>query len=46
VLIASLAEVAGAAWRPEHQLAWAAAFAVIADVMLAGAAETEVDIAA
>lgn len=46
VLIASLAEVAGAAWRPEHQLAWAAAFAVIADVMLAGAAEAEVDIAA
>jgi methyl-accepting chemotaxis protein len=46
VLIASLAEVAGEAWRPEHQLAWAAAFAVIADVMLSGAAEAEVDIAA
>jgi methyl-accepting chemotaxis protein len=46
VLIASLAEVAGRAWRPEHQLAWAAAFAVIADVMLSGAAEAEVDIAA
>jgi methyl-accepting chemotaxis protein len=46
VLIASLAEVAGEAWRPEHQLAGAAAFAVIADVMLSGAAEAEVDIAA
>jgi methyl-accepting chemotaxis protein len=46
VLIASLAEVAGEAWHPEHQLAWAAAFAVIADVMLSGAAEAEVDIAA
>jgi hemoglobin-like flavoprotein len=46
VLIASLAEVAGEAWRPEHQLAWAAAFAVIADVMLSGAAEAEVDVAA
>ena len=46
VLIASLAEVAGGAWRPEHQLAWAAAFAVIADVMLSGAAEAQVDVAA
>ena len=48
VLIASLAEVAGEAWRPEHELAWAAAFAVIADAMLSGAreAEPEIDIAA
>jgi hemoglobin-like flavoprotein len=48
VLIASLAEIAGEAWRPEHELAWAAAFAVIADAMLSGAreAEVEVDIAA
>jgi methyl-accepting chemotaxis protein len=48
VLIASLAEVAGDAWRPEHELAWAAAFAVIADAMLSGAreAEAEIDIAA
>ena len=45
VLIASLAEVAGQAWRPEHQLAWAAAFAVIADVMLSGAAEAEMNVA-
>jgi hemoglobin-like flavoprotein len=46
VLIASMAEVAGEAWRPEHELAWAAAFAVISDAMLSGAAEAEVDIAA
>lgn len=46
VLIASLAELAGEAWQPEHQLAWAAAFAVIADVMLSGAAEAELDVAA
>jgi len=45
-LIASLAQIAGDAWRPEHELAWAAALAVIADVMLDGAREAEVDIAA
>jgi hemoglobin-like flavoprotein len=45
-LIASLAEIAGDAWQPEHELAWAAAFAVIADVMLTGAREAEIDIAA
>jgi hemoglobin-like flavoprotein len=46
VLIASLAEIAGEAWRPEHELAWAAAFEVIADAMLSGARDAEVDIAA
>jgi methyl-accepting chemotaxis protein len=46
VLIASLAEVAGDAWRPEHELAWAAAFAVLADAMLSGATDAELDIAA
>jgi hemoglobin-like flavoprotein len=46
VLIASLAEIAGEAWRPEHELAWAAAFAVIADAMLSGAREAELDVAA
>jgi methyl-accepting chemotaxis protein len=44
VLIASLAEIAGEAWRPEHELAWAAAFAVIADAMLSGAREAEVEV--
>jgi hemoglobin-like flavoprotein len=46
VLIASLAEVAGEAWRPEHELAWAAAFALVAEAMLSGAAAVEVDLAA
>jgi hemoglobin-like flavoprotein len=46
VLIASLAEIAGEAWRPEHELAWAAAFEVIADAMLSGARDAELDIAA
>jgi nitric oxide dioxygenase len=50
VLIASLAQIAGDAWRPEHGIAWAAALAVVADVMISGAreaeAEAEVDIAA
>jgi hemoglobin-like flavoprotein len=38
VLIASMAEVAGDAWRPEHERAWAAAFDVVAGAMLDGAA--------
>jgi methyl-accepting chemotaxis protein len=46
VLIASMAQVAGAAWRPEHERAWAAAFAVVAGVMCEGAAEIELDVAA
>jgi hemoglobin-like flavoprotein len=46
VLIASLAEVAGEAWRVEHELAWAAAFEVIAHAMLTGAAEAELAAAA
>ena len=46
VLIASFAEIAAEAWRPEHELAWAAAFEVIADAMLSGARDAEVDIAA
>jgi hemoglobin-like flavoprotein len=45
-LIDSLAEIAGDAWRPEHHLAWAAALAVIADAMLSGAREAELDVAA
>jgi methyl-accepting chemotaxis protein len=45
-LIASLAEVAGEAWRPEHELAWGAAFALIADAMLSGDRDVELDLAA
>jgi methyl-accepting chemotaxis protein len=46
VLIASMAEVAGEAWRPEYERAWAAAFEVVATVMLEGAAEAELKMAA
>jgi hemoglobin-like flavoprotein len=42
VLIASMAEVAGDAWRPEYEQAWAAAFAIAAGAMLDGAAAAEV----
>ena len=37
VLIASMAQVAADAWRPEYERAWAAAFAVVAAAMLDGA---------
>jgi hemoglobin-like flavoprotein len=46
VLIASMAEVAGEAWRPDYDRAWAAAFELIAGVMLDGAASVERDLAA
>ncbi len=46
VLIASLAEIAGEAWRPEHELAWGAALAVIADAILGGARDAQMDLAA
>lgn len=45
-LIASMAEVAGEAWRPEYGRAWAAAFDVVAGAMLEGAAAAELEIAA
>jgi hemoglobin-like flavoprotein len=45
VLIASMAEVAGDAWRPEYERAWAAAYDVVARAMLDGAAR-ELDLAA
>jgi hemoglobin-like flavoprotein len=38
VLIESMAELAGDAWRPEYQQAWSDAFAVVAGAMLDGAA--------
>jgi len=37
VLIDSMAEVAGEAWRPEYARAWQAAFGVVAGAMLEGA---------
>jgi methyl-accepting chemotaxis protein len=46
VLIASMAEVAGPAWQPHHERAWAGALDVVAGAMLEGAATAELDIAA
>jgi hemoglobin-like flavoprotein len=34
VLIASMAEIAGPAWRPEYERGWNAAFRVVAGAML------------
>jgi hemoglobin-like flavoprotein len=42
VLITSMAEVAGDAWRPEYERAWDTAFAVVAGAMLEGAAAAQV----
>jgi hemoglobin-like flavoprotein len=41
VLIASLAEVAGDAWSPRFEQAWAAAYDVVAATMLDGAGRVE-----
>jgi hemoglobin-like flavoprotein len=37
-----MAEIAGEAWRPEYEAAWAEAYGVVAATMLDGAAEVEV----
>lgn len=37
VLIASMAKIAGDAWRPEYEAAWAEAFGVVAGAMIEGA---------
>jgi methyl-accepting chemotaxis protein len=39
VLIASMAAVAGPAWRPEYEHAWSEAFGIVAGAMLDGAKE-------
>jgi methyl-accepting chemotaxis protein len=44
-LIASMAEVAGDAWQPDHERAWTAAFDVVTAAMLDGAAR-QLDVAA
>ncbi len=46
VLIASMAEVAGDAWEPRYSDEWAAAFELVAGVMLDGAAEAADSLAA
>jgi nitric oxide dioxygenase len=46
VLIASMADIAGDAWRPEWDVAWAGAFGVVAGAMLDGAEAADLDVAA
>ena len=46
VLIASMADVAGDAWRPEYEDAWIEAFAVVAGAMLDGAKDARLEAAA
>jgi hemoglobin-like flavoprotein len=46
VLIASMAEIAGDAWRPEYQDAWTAAYGIVAGTMLEGATAAEERLAA
>lgn len=41
VMLASMAEVAGAAWTPEVAACWAGALELVAGAMLAGAREAE-----
>jgi hemoglobin-like flavoprotein len=45
-LIASIATLAGAEWKPEYERAWGAAFEIVAAAMLPGAAESEREAAA
>jgi len=41
VLIESMAEIAGDAWTPEYESAWAEAYGVVSSVMIAGAEEAQ-----
>ena len=45
-LLASLAEVAGSAWRPEYERAWEDAFVVVAGTMMEGAEAASLEAAA
>lgn len=46
VLIASMEEIAGKAWRPEYGRAWCEAFAIVAGAMIEGAESVAVKAAA
>ena len=46
VLIAAMAAVAGDAWKPEYESAWAGALGVVASVMIEGAEAAALDAAA
>jgi hemoglobin-like flavoprotein len=45
-LIASMAEIAAEAWRPEYERAWGEAFAIVAAAMIEGAESVAVRAAA
>lgn len=45
-LIASMAAIAGDRWEPRYAEAWAAAYEVVANAMLAGAREAELELVA
>jgi methyl-accepting chemotaxis protein len=46
VLIASMEEIAGEAWRPEYGRAWCQAFAIVAGAMVEGAESAALEAAA
>jgi hemoglobin-like flavoprotein len=46
VLIASMEEIAGEAWRAEYGRAWGEAFAIVAGAMIEGAESVELEAAA
>jgi hemoglobin-like flavoprotein len=46
VLIASMAAVAGTAWKPEYEEAWSEAFGVVAGAMIEGAEAASMEAAA
>ena len=46
VLLASMAAVAGPAWKPDYERAWGEAFEVVAGAMIEGAESVALDAAA
>jgi hemoglobin-like flavoprotein len=46
VVLASMAEIAGDAWRSEFERAWSEAFGVVAGAMIEGAEAAALEIAA
>jgi methyl-accepting chemotaxis protein len=46
VLIDAMATIAGPAWRPEYERAWAAAFGIVAGAMIEGAEAASIPAAA
>jgi hemoglobin-like flavoprotein len=46
VLIGAMATIAGPAWKPEYEAAWAKAFGIVAGAMIEGAEAAQLDAAA